>query len=67
MSRPTFGQRARGRAIESVLDPRLAIVRQCPDPQLTTSDRLSGRPTPCYRCLAFTDACHFTTREERTA
>ena len=65
MARPTFGRPIRA----AILDPRRAILAQCHEPRATTTDRLAGRPTPCYRCLAFTtaQACHFTTREELRA
>lgn len=62
MSRPVFGQALRRRPAESVMDPRLAIIRQCQSPSATRAARDAGEPTPCYRCLALGPAqrCHFT-------
>ncbi len=61
MTRPTFGRPL----APAIAAPALAIVAQCRDPRTTTARRLQGEPTPCYRCLAFTFACHFEMRRLR--
>lgn len=71
MTRPTFGDRASiaaARGLERYAGQMAGVplVTLCASPAATRAYVASGRPGPCYRCLAYrpetATGCHFTER-----